>query len=359
MFSYSCFYQENNYEGISNDILRKCISIAECVISLHKKQFTPFSVGLALQFHHEYGSKQLIETLNYYGFCANYTEVRRFLTSAANHEISKSQSGLFIPNDICLKISGGGFIQEGSDNVDLNTETIDGKNTFHSMARAVFQVISNQPADLIKIKRGQEKCLPINEDTTAMMACLPFKKPKERFGPLRYDDPYSNISVYSNTKNEVTYMIWVLLRSLTRPMVEVPLKTNVMEQVVPFWTGFNKILSDRQPDHVVVAYPPIIDAKPADMATVYTTMCKCTEMSTAVGQGCSVQTFDQQLYAIAQLVKWSMPEKFESHVLRLGGFHTLSCFMSALGKIWATAGLRDLLVDSGVYDGCTGSNTAR
>ena len=30
----SCFYQENNYEGISNDILRKCISIAECEIFL-------------------------------------------------------------------------------------------------------------------------------------------------------------------------------------------------------------------------------------------------------------------------------------------------------------------------------------
>ena len=70
-------------------------------------------------------------------------------------------------------------------------------------------------------------------------------------------------------------MIWVLFRSLTRLMVEVPLNTNVMEQVVPFWKGFNNILSDRQPDRVVVAYPPIIDAKPADMATVYTTMCKC------------------------------------------------------------------------------------
>jgi hypothetical protein len=56
-------------------------------------------------------------------------------------------------------------------------------------------------------------------------------------------------------------------------MVEVPVKVNVLEQAVPFWTGFNKILSDRQPYHVVVAYPPIIDAKPADMATVYTT-CK-------------------------------------------------------------------------------------
>jgi hypothetical protein len=50
-------------------------------------------------------------------------------------------------------------------------------------------------------------------------------------------------------------------------MVEVPVKANVMEQVVPLWTGFNQILSDRQPDHVVVAYPPIIDSKPADMAT--------------------------------------------------------------------------------------------
>jgi hypothetical protein len=100
-----------------------------------------------------------------------------------------------------------------------------------------------------------------------------------------------------------------------------------------------------------IAYPPIIDAKPADMATVYTTMCKCMQTSTAVTQGCSVQTCDQQLHAIAKQVKWSMPEKFESHVLRLGGFHNLSCFMSTLGKIWATAGLRDLLVDSGVYAG--------
>jgi hypothetical protein len=35
---------------------------------------------------------------------------------------------------------GGGLIQEGTDNIDINTETVDGKNTFHSMARAVFQI---------------------------------------------------------------------------------------------------------------------------------------------------------------------------------------------------------------------------
>jgi hypothetical protein len=91
------------------------------------------------------------------------------LTSAANHEISKSSITFALTGTSTMGrvrdrsstyiidvTSFYGFIQEGSDNVDLNTETIDGKTTFHAMARAIFQVISNQPADLIKIKRGQE-----------------------------------------------------------------------------------------------------------------------------------------------------------------------------------------------------------
>jgi hypothetical protein len=53
----SCFYQENNYEETSNDILRKCISIAECVISLHKKTVCTFqrrsctSVSFSVEIH--------------------------------------------------------------------------------------------------------------------------------------------------------------------------------------------------------------------------------------------------------------------------------------------------------------------
>ena len=82
-------------------------------------------------------------------------------------------------------------------------------------------------------------------------------------------------------------------------------------------------------------------------------MLKCLEMSKVAGQNNPVQTFDQQLYAIAQQVKWSMPQIFHPHVVRLGGFHMVSCYISAIGKIWASAGLRDLLVDSGAYAGCT------
>jgi hypothetical protein len=59
------------------------------------------------------------------------------------------------------------------------------------------------------------------------------------------------------------------------------------------------------------------------------------------GQEDTIQAFDQQHYAIGQLVKWSMYGIFELHILRLGGFHSLSTF--ALSKLWSYGGLRDLI----------------
>jgi hypothetical protein len=99
-----------------------------------------------------------------------------------------------------------------------------------------------------------------------------------------------------------------------------PLEFQATGQSIPFWTGLNCLLSEKYPDVTVVAYPPIIDAKPNDMATAYTAMKKCLEMTNEAGQEHAIQTFDQQLYVIAQKVKWSKPDIFNRHILRLGGF---------------------------------------
>jgi hypothetical protein len=60
--------------------------------------------------------------------------VKLFLcnASAANHDIAKTAVSC-IPYGTSPKTLGGDFIQEGADKIDLNTETIDGKNTMHSM----------------------------------------------------------------------------------------------------------------------------------------------------------------------------------------------------------------------------------
>jgi hypothetical protein len=75
-----------------------------------------------------------------------------------------------------------------------------------------------------------------------------------------------------------------------------------MTQTIPFWTEFHCLLSEKRPDVTVVAYPPMIDARPTDMSTVPTTMKKCLDMSMDAGQEHAIQIFDQQLYAIAQHV---------------------------------------------------------
>ena len=173
----NCFHIESDYNALSHDKARKCIAVAEMIISLHKNNFTPFNLGLALQLYHGYGSKHLIETLHAFGICASYTEVRQFLTSAANHEIAKTEVSC-IPYGISHKTLDSDFIQEGADNIDLNTETIDGKTTMHSMARAVFQVVQDHPPtseiSSTKIKRGQDRSLSMTEETTSFMACYLF-----------------------------------------------------------------------------------------------------------------------------------------------------------------------------------------
>jgi hypothetical protein len=65
----------------------------------------------------------------------------------------------------------------------------------------------------------------------------------------------------------------------------------------------------------VVSYAPIIESKPNDMSTVFTTMKRCADMTKAMCQVHSVQTFDQELYTIAKQVEWAIPETFLNHHL--------------------------------------------
>ena len=142
---------------------------------------------------------------------------------------------------------------------------------------------------------------------------------------------------------------WVLMRMLPRGLLPYHPALSQDTSVVSLWSGFSAQLSQPKLTYTATAYAPIIDAKPADMKTVYNTMMKSKQMTEKLGQRTTVQTMDQQLYAIAQQVKWAEDEVFENSVIRLGGFHTLNCYTSSIGKLWASAGLYDLLVNSDVY----------
>ena len=106
-------------------------------------------------------------------------------------------------------------------------------------------------------------------------------------------------------------LAWCLLRLGPRGVVLIPNCANItLDQTIPLWYEFYRNLSRGRNSYIVVAYSLIIDAKPVDMATMYSTMRKCKDMSAALGQHHSFQTIDQQLYAFAQQLKWDFPDEY-------------------------------------------------
>ncbi|KAK3101064.1 hypothetical protein FSP39_000693 [Pinctada imbricata] len=103
----------------------KMTSIGQAIMQASRPRslIAPLQLGLAVQLHHNFGSRFLLDELNHLGFCSSYAEVQKFESSTAI-----SQGLLKIPGyeeTDCLQ-----FI---ADNVDHNIGTLDGKETFHGM----------------------------------------------------------------------------------------------------------------------------------------------------------------------------------------------------------------------------------
>ena len=79
-------------------------------------------LGLRMQMHHIFGSRFLIDSLSWHGFCCFCSEVHRYETNAA---ICK---GLEIPH-----LTNDQFVQYIVDSVDHNIRMLDRWNTFHYM----------------------------------------------------------------------------------------------------------------------------------------------------------------------------------------------------------------------------------
>ncbi|CAG2253275.1 unnamed protein product [Mytilus edulis] len=96
-----------------------------------------------------------------------------------------------------------------------------------------------------KVARGRIKTLPIDEKVFSLTTCAPFTKPKQRAEPSRKNDVYSKLSACVLPYAETSDLIWVLLRNLSRTIVDLPYKQPSFEgQQIPFWTGFNKEISN-------------------------------------------------------------------------------------------------------------------
>jgi hypothetical protein len=113
------------------------------------------------------------------------------------------------------------------------------------------------------------------------------------------------------------------------------------EEVLPGWTGFNTMLFSKELPHVSrVGYLPVIDAPPTEYSTINTILTRSKEIADKLELKYAVLVFDEAVYAKVQQVRWREETFFNRFVVRLGEFHTIMTYLSAMSKIFEDGGLK-------------------
>uniref|UniRef100_UPI00358F875D uncharacterized protein n=1 Tax=Myxine glutinosa TaxID=7769 RepID=UPI00358F875D len=331
-------------EGVMKNNLRT-IAICHNIISQSRRVYSTITLGLALQVHHELGSKHLIDMLHELGHCVSYDEVRRFLTSVAVDQTASED--IYIPKVLqnLRCIDEYPIVDAAIDNFDQNEATLDGKSTTHAMAAVLFyrgkiQHDNGEGQGIPRLPRKSlsvgERALPWSEDLQR------YNKPAKRPEP----PPVNDVSLIDVDKDsselkaaESKDLAWKVYRI-----------ANDEKQAVPSWTASNAFLSERNLPVATTCYLPFIRAPPTDLSTIYTILLRLVQIAAKLGQPHILVTADCAIYSKAQQIMWNKPAALDGKLtMRLGGMHLTMSFVASIGKLYGDGGLLSMLVDSDVY----------
>lgn len=252
----------------------------------------------------------MVNTLNAFGFCSTYGEVKKFELCAS---IALNQKQMSSDQNISV-------IKYVADNVDHNLRTLDGKNTFHGMGiisihpplKSTGSKISRIKATVQDVKEiGSVEIVPYFDKMTTTTSLFYRKLIQNDI-----HDPYNDL-------DSLWKMSWSEGASIR-----------------PGWSGMMQLVqSGSHPTKPTINFLPIIDMDPTDLTCINSTLhfiCKDAQKYNAT----LTATFDQPLYWKARVIieNESITSPIKRVVLCLGGFHMKMSFLGTIGHIMAGSG---------------------
>ena len=206
----------------------------------------PLQLGLAVQMHHHFGSKFLVDSLHQHGFCCSYSEVQKYLRSA-----SVTSQDIAITSETKL-------VQFAADNVDHNLRMLDGLGTFHGMG----MIATITPAQEISHVVPRKLVTPDEIIKHGRVTVSQYNYPK-----VQQSLTYSELSTFKAITPNATQKIL----------------TDILWKVVPFlkwprpgWSGFMQMVhKGNHPGKATAVFLPMIDLDPTDMICIYSTCSSC------------------------------------------------------------------------------------
>ena len=293
----------------------KIASVGQAIVqaAMPRLVLAPLQIGLAVQMHHHFGSRFLVDSLNSHGFCTSYTEVKKFEMSAASSQATD------LPG-----INPGHFVQFVADNVDHNVRTLDGFNTFHGMG--IIATIT--PGTKHQILVPRQDVIARDLAVKGKIKIHFFKDSRSTTFPLIFEE---QDLVESPDHTQKLDLLWKISWPLRSPR--------------PAWSGMmQSVCQGEYPGQSSIIFLPMIDMSSSDLSCIYSTLIfVCAEAKRH--EVTPVITFDQPLWWKAQTILASEPPESELHslVIRLGGFHAAMSFLGCIGHVMSGSGLQELL----------------
>lgn len=271
----------------------KLASIGQALIQGTRPRalLAPLQLGLAVQMHHHFSSKFLIDTLCAHGFSTSYGNVQNFERSAAVSQ------GTDIPN-----FSSGSFVQHVADNIDHNVRTLDGLGTFHGMGIIATVTPGTTTSTAVPIRTVSKEQIvaagkiQVRHYTGSIQEENPLVY--KELEDLKVKDPTANID---------------LLLNLTQPLLQSPR---------PAWSGTMQMLLDgSHPGKSAIIFLPMIDMDPSDMSCIFSTLHFVANQAARYNVT-PILTFDQPLWWKALRILRNEPSGrvLKSIILRLGDY---------------------------------------
>ena len=281
----------------------------------------PKHILLCATIRHLYRSKQLTTILHKLGHSESYDfgiELETAMTKATD-EISTYLTPQIITGD------GNLVFHCEWDNLNKITTNIHGSNVVNSAGGIMIQetkpyVQLTHERTLPLYNRSNERSFKIKTPET-----LPPLHIYTRVGPkfpegASFRPPAENDIVYENNMQE--YYVWFLCRMVG----------SNGNQPVPAFGGFISATGTAPMKKSTIDYFTPINQPITEYAVVKELLRRSEEATTAVGQQYVINTFDLGVCMKALPLIWSFPEKYSSHVVIPGQFHTV---MNYIGMITA------------------------
>ena len=210
----------------------------------------------------------------------------------------------------------GEFLQYAADNVDHNTRTLDGHDTFHGMSMiAVVTPGTNFSRNVTQRKVTTEKISATGK--VEIHPCGPRQVNVEikykDLALLRAEDPTANLDILWKTS---------LLFGNPRPS----------------WNGMMQLVNHgRHQGKSSVMFLPMIDMNPSDVMCVSSTLHFVSEHAKQHSIANPIVTFDQLLWLKAFNIIQTEPPNSDLRkiVVRLGAFHAEMSFLGSIGHLMA------------------------